>query len=269
MTRILVNGREGELLDPADRGLQYGDGLFETIAVQDGRPRFLEWHFERLAKGAARLGLSLPDTALLRAEIAALCPEQHGVIKLIVTRGAGARGYRPPRRPEPNRVVAASPWPDWEPAAWLDGVRLGWCRTRLGRNPALAGIKHLNRLEQVLARAEWDDGRMDEGLMQDEQDQVISGTQSNLFARIADRWVTPALDQCGVAGVMRRAFRNWTAEQGDPVIERALPAAELAEATAVALTNALIGAWPVREFAGRRLWLDPSVVQFNAWLGRQ
>ncbi|MGH8130125.1 MAG: aminodeoxychorismate lyase [Steroidobacteraceae bacterium] len=269
MTRILINGRKGDRLDPSDRGLQYGDGLFETIAVQGGRPRFLEWHFERLAEGALRLGLPLPEMMLLRTEILALCAEDQGVVKLVVTRGAGARGYRPPRDAAPNRIVSAWPWPAWPPTAWSDGVRLGWCRTRLGRNPALAGIKHLNRLEQVLARAEWDDGRMDEGLMQDERNQVISGTQSNLFAKVGDKWITPSLDQCGVAGVMRRAFRHWSAEQGDPVIERALPAAELASATALALTNALIGAWPVREFVGRRLALDPSVAQFNAWLARQ
>jgi len=267
--RVLVNGRKGGRLDPSDRGLQYGDGLFETIAVQGGQPRFLEWHLERLAEGALRLELPLPPRTLLRAEILAMCTEDRRVIKVIVTRGGGARGYRPPGHPEPTRIVVAWPWPTWPQAFWSEGVRLGCCRTRLGRNPALAGIKHLNRLEQVLARAEWDDGRMEEGLMQDELGHAISGTQSNLFAKIASHWVTPSLDQCGVAGIMRRAFRVWSADQGDPVIERPLPAAALAEASAFALTNALIGAWPVREFAGRGLAIDRSVAQFNAWLARQ
>ncbi|MGH8198529.1 MAG: aminodeoxychorismate lyase [Steroidobacteraceae bacterium] len=267
--RVLVNGREGGALDPADRGLQYGDGLFETIAVQGGRPRFLDWHLERLAEGARRLGLRLPEIALLRAEIGCVCAEPQGVVKLILTRGTGGRGYRPRADSATSRIVSAWPWPDREPGAWTEGVRLGWCRTRLGRNPALAGIKHLNRLEQVLARAEWDDERMDEGLMRDEQDQVISATQANLFARIAGRWVTPALDQCGVSGVMRRAFRSWSGNLHDPVIERALPASDLAAATGLVLTNSLIGAWPVREFAGRMLALDPSVDRFNVWLARQ
>lgn len=267
--RVLVNGHVGGMLDPADRGLQYGDGLFETIAVQDGRPRFLDWHFERLTDGAGRLGLPLPETGLLRAEIGSVCPDSRGVIKLIVTRGLGPRGYRPPLQASPCRIVSASAWPEWPRTAWTEGVRLGWCRTRLGRNPALAGIKHLSRLEQVLARAEWDDERMDEGLVRDDRDLVISATQANLFARIAGRWVTPALDQCGVAGIMRRAFRSWSAEAGDAVVERALPEAELATATGLVLTNALIGAWPVRELAGRALALDPEVAQFNDWLARQ
>lgn len=267
--RILVNGREETQVNALDRGLHYGDGLFETLAVIRGRPRFLDWHLERLSEGAKRIGLPLPNPGLLQAEVAAACAEPPGVVKLIVTRGVGPRGYRPPGHPEPTRIVLAAPRPDWSPAAWIEGVRLGWCRTRYGRNPALAGLKHLNRLEQVLARAEWDDGRMDEGLMQDDRGLAISATQANLFARIDGQWTTPALDQCGVAGVMRRAFRSWAAREGQAVAERELPAPELAKATHLLLTNALIGAWPVREFAGRSLALDPAAAEFNAWLEGQ
>jgi 4-amino-4-deoxychorismate lyase len=265
----LINGQADERLDARDRGLHYGDGIFETIAIIDGRPRFPGWHFERLAQGATCLGIPLPDFDQLRAEITVACPEPRGVAKVILTRGVGPRGYRPPTHPVPTRIVAASPWPDWEATRWSGGVRLGWCRTRYGRNPALAGIKHLNRLEQVLARAEWDDGSMDEGLMQDDRDGVISATQCNVFARIEGRWTTPALDQCGVAGIMRRAFLGWSADAGDPAVVRALPSRELALATHLFLTNALIGAWPVREFAGRKFAIDPRVAQFNEWLARQ
>ena len=267
--RALVNGREDGRIDPMDRGLHYGDGLFETIAVQGGRARFLDWHLERLADGAARLAIPLPEPDVLRAEIAAACAADQGLVKLIVTRGASERGYRPPRQPDPTRIVVGLPWPTLAPAAWTSGVRVGWCRTRLGRNPVLAGIKHLNRLEQVLARAEWDDAGLAEALMMDDRDLVIGGTQTNLFAWIADRWNTPALDQCGVAGVMRRAFLSWAAKCGDPVIERALPAAELVQATAMLLTNAVIGAWPVSELAGRTMAVDARVALFNAWVRRQ
>jgi 4-amino-4-deoxychorismate lyase len=267
--RMLINGCAEVRVDARDRGLHYGDGIFETIAIVNGRPRFADWHFERLAQGANRLGIPVPDLDLLRAEIALACPEPHGVVKVIVTRGVGQRGYRPPIHPEPTRIVAASSWPDRDPANESTGVRLGWCRTRFGRNPALAGIKHLNRLEQVLARAEWDDGSMDEGLMKDDRDSVISATQANVFARIGGQWVTPALDHCGVAGIMRRAFLGWAAESGDPVIARELPARELESASRVFLTNAVIGAWPVREFAERELAIDPRIGQFNEWLARQ
>lgn len=266
---VRVNGEDASRVDALDRGLQYGDGLFETLAIRRGMARFIDWHLERLADGSRRLGIPMPDAALLRDEIAAAVPAERGVVKLILTRGTGERGYRPPRQPRPTRIVQGLPWPAWDATACTDGVRVVWCRTRLGLNPGLAGIKHLNRLEQVLARSEWDDERVAEGLMMDVEGSVISGTQTNLFASIAGRWFTPALDRCGVAGVMRRAFMAWSAEQGDPVIERALTTAELAGAASLVLTNALIGAWPVRELAGNRYAVDPRAARFNAWLERQ
>jgi 4-amino-4-deoxychorismate lyase len=264
--RILVNGEARATVDALDRGLQYGDGLFETMAVANGRLRFLDWHLERLADGARRLGFPAPDVERIRAELGEAAQASSVVVKLVLTRGPGVRGYRPPHEATPTRIVAAF---DGPPAArTAAAARLDWCRTRLGRNPALAGIKHTSRLEQVLARAEWDDGRMDEGLMQDDQGHVICATQANVFARIGGRWVTPRLDGCGVAGIMRRAFREWLKGQGEPAQERTVPASELASASALVLTNALIGAWPVRELAGRTLEPDPHTLAFNAWLAR-
>ena len=266
---VLVNGRAGGQLDPLDRGLQYGDGLFETMAVQDGRARFMDAHFVRLAEGARRLGLPLPDPERLAAQIAAAWPKGRGVVKLIITRGPAGRGYRPPRTAEPTCIAAGFDWPAWPPTAWSEGVRLRYCRTRLGRNPWLAGIKHLNRLEQVLARAEWDDEGIAEGLMLDSMDQVISGTQCNLFAVIAGQAITPTLDQCGVAGVMRKAVCGWAAAERHAVIERSLGREELAAATEIFMTNALIGAWPVRELEGRPLPAGTLAARFNAWLAVQ
>jgi len=265
--RIFVDGREGERIDPLDRGLHYGDGLFETIAVQGGRPRLLEWHLERLSEGARRLGFPAPDLGQLRGEIAAARIDPRCVVKLILTRGSGERGYRPPRQALPRRIVAAWEWPT-QSATRAAGARVGWCRTILGRNPLLAGLKHLNRLEQVMARAEWDDGVMDEGLMCDDRGGVISATQANLFAKIDGRWTTPRLDECGVAGVMRRAFCAWQAEQGTPVEVRSLARADVEAAPALLLTSALIGAWPVSVLADRPLSEDPAAREFNAWLAR-
>jgi len=141
-----------------------------------------------------------------------------------------------------------------------------YCRTRLGRNPALAGLKHLNRLEQVLARAEWDGENIAEGLMLDDVGQVISGTQSNLFAVIAGRIVTPELGQCGVAGVMRRAFCGWAAAHASSVVEHSLRPGDLEAATEIFVTNSLIGAWPVRELAEKQLPAGTIAAQFNSWL---
>jgi 4-amino-4-deoxychorismate lyase len=266
---VLVDGREDGAIDPADRGLNYGDGLFETLAVKDGRARFFDWHLERLATGAARLGIPLPDASLLGEEVARVCPLGWGVVRIVITRGAGPRGYRPPRNPRPLRIVSAAAWPEQDPAFRSQGVRLRWCRVRLGRNPQLAGIKHLNRLEQVLARAEWDDPEVAEGLLMDDGGNVICATQANLFLIAGGRLVTPALEACGVAGVMRRAFRGWAEARGEAVVERAVSPAEIGTADGLLLTNALIGAWPVRELDGRRLAVDGRVAAFNAWLERQ
>lgn len=267
MIRILVDGREGERIDPLDRGLQYGDGLFETIAVQGGRPRLLEWHLERLCEGAQRLGFPAPELGQLRDEIAAASIDSRCVVKLILTRGSGERGYRPPQQVLPRRIVAAFDWPVM-PESRAAGACVGWCRTSLGRNPLLAGIKHLNRLEQVMARAEWDDGAMDEGIMCDDRGDVISATQANLFVKLEGRWATPRLDECGVAGVMRRAFCAWQAEQGSPVQVRTLARADVEAASALLLTSALLGAWPVCALADRPLAIDPAAREFNAWLAR-
>jgi len=265
--RVLVNGEPRGSVDARDRGLHYGDGLFETIAVANGRLRFLDRHLERLVEGTHRLGFPAIDRDAIRAELAAAASTPAAAVKLILTRGVGERGYRPPRDARPSRVVIVY---DGTPAALPDeGVSVGWCRTRLGCNPALAGLKHTNRLEQVLARAECDDGRMDEGLMRDGDGHVISATQANVFARIGGRWVTPRLDGCGVAGIMRRAFRDWLGGQGRAAEERVIPAAEIAAASALVLTNALIGARPVRELDGRKLMADPDVAAFNGWLARQ
>ena len=268
MRRIFVNGKAQATIDALDRGLQYGDGLFETIAVTAGRPRFLDWHLERLADGAHRLGFPGLDLNGMRTEIREAIEEPESVLKLILTRGTGPRGYRPPRDAKPTRIVAAFDWPAFPATAVTEGIRIDWCRTRLGRNAALAGLKHLNRLEQVLARAEWEDAAMDEGLMQDDRGRVVAATQANLFVRMAGDWVTPVLDECGVAGVMRRAFRQWAAERGEAIAERPIAAAELESAKSLILTNSLIGAWPVRELAGRKLAVDPIAEEFNAWLAR-
>jgi 4-amino-4-deoxychorismate lyase len=205
----------------------------------------------------------------LREEIAQVAPPGRGVVKLVVTRGSGVRGYCPPAEPAPRRIVTGLPWPERDPACWTRGVRVRWCLTRLGRNPVLAGLKHLNRLEQVLARAEWDDDSIAEGLMMDEGGRVIGGTQTNLFAATRDGFATPALTECGVAGVMRRAFGAWAAERGLVVAERMLTPADLDAGGSLLLTNSLIGAWPVRELDRRTLAIHPGAAEFNAWLETQ
>lgn len=249
---ILVNGHAQDHIAVADRGLHYGDGLFETIAVTGGRPRLWERHWRRLSTGCRRLGIAPPDPEILWEEASRVCGGvDRGVLKIILTRGAGGRGYRPVQTGQATRIMATYPWPAYPEANWRQGVAVRVCTTRLGRNPALAGIKHLNRLEQVLARSEWQDPHIAEGLMLDDDGHVIAGTLSNLFIVTAQGLLTPTLAACGVAGIMRSVILDLAAELDIVWQEKPLRLEDLLRADEVFLSNALIGIWPVRRVEQR------------------
>lgn len=250
---ILVNGQPADHLPVTDRGLAYGDGLFETLAVRHGVALYWDRHMARLREGCARLGLPAPDIALLSREAHTLLASgEYAALKLILTRGSGPRGYRAPSNPQCTRILmgldASRPPPDWQTL----GVDVRICRTRLSRNPTLAGIKHLNRLEQVLARAEWQD-EFQEGIMLDTEGHVVEGTMSNLFMIRDGHLATPLLDQCGVAGITRARLMEMARGLGIPVRECLLREADLRAAQGLFLTNTLIGLWPVRSLEGRAL----------------
>ncbi len=246
---ILINGEPQQTIAATDRGLQYGDGVFETIAVQEGRPRFWQAHLERLLDSCSRLDIPLPESHVLAQEIARLCSDgMNAIVKLIVTRGTGGRGYLPPASPEPSRVLIRYPWQ--VRTIPQEGIALRLCNTPLACNPALAGIKHLNRLEQVLARNEWRDETVQEGIMCSTGGEVIEGTMSNLFAVRQGRVVTPDLSGCGVAGVMRRQVLALAEQLGIPCdITRIMPS-ELYGMDELFVTNSIIGIWPVACYEG-------------------
>jgi len=255
--RALINGSAADCLTVADRGLQYGDGLFETLAVRGGEPCLWHAHLERLSRGADRLGIPCPPWELLLQECRQLTGgESTGVLKIILTRGSGGRGYGPPETPQPTRILTLHPWPDY-PTSWGEqGVEVIFCRTPLGENPVLAGLKHLNRLEQVLARSEWQERGIAEGLMQDGRGRIIGGTRSNLFLARAGRLLTPRLDTCGIAGTVRDLVLRIGGTFGIELLERDIMRADLAAADGLFLTNALIGVWPVRRLGAREIGLD-------------
>lgn len=249
--RVWVDG--ADVRTDLDRGLEFGDGLFETMAIVGGRIRLLERHLARLGAGCARLGIAPPPAALrTELEVAAREPGA-GVLKLIVTRGRGGSGYgAAPDLPARCWVAVMPARP--RPASFAeDGVALRWCETRLAVQPALAGLKHLNRLEQVLARRELQETDAAEGLMLDTDGRLVCGTMSNVFAVIDGTAVTPSLARAGVAGVMRGALLEAFAASGHRVEERDLAPSELAGASEVFVTNALIGVWPVRSL-GALTW---------------
>jgi 4-amino-4-deoxychorismate lyase len=248
--KTLIDGKPGDTLPVTDRGLLYGDGLFETLAVIDGRPCLWHRHLARLRDGCERLGIAVPDAATLRREAWSLTAQSpRAVLKIIITRGSGGRGYRPPEAAQPRRVLMLSDWPDW-PAAWAEqGVRVRLCDARVADSPMVAGLKHLGRLEQVLARAEWRDPAIAEGLMLDGRGHLIEATQSNLFLERAGQLITPELSRAGVAGVLRGLILDLAAAAGSPVLERRVVPEDLPQADALYLSNSLIGVWRVAALA--------------------
>ncbi len=251
---MLIDGEPRDLISARDRGLQYGDGLFETIAVREGRPCLWTRHLARLEAGCHRLGMPMPDPDRLATEAAAeIGGAAQATLKLILTRGQGPRGYRAPRPATPVRLLECTAPPAF-PDAWSSkGIRVRWCETRLSRNPRTAGLKHLNRLEQVLARSEWSDPRIAEGLMLDTEGRVVEGTMSNLFMVAQGRLFTPELSESGVAGVMRALVIDTARDLGLPLSVEKLMPVDLKGADALFMTNALVGIWPVCELQGEPL----------------
>lgn len=238
---ILVDGEPATVIDARDRGLAYGDGVFRTLKCLAGAPLWWRDQFDTLRRDCAALALSVPDGDALRDEVGRVAAGADCVVKILVTRGSGARGYAPPAGTPSTRVVMASALPPMAQSGAPADVMARLCSLRLAAQPRLAGVKHLNRLENVLARAEWNDPACYEGLLCDASGQLVGGTQSNLFWLEGNTLCTPPLDDCGIAGVtrtrlLRRAGRLGLASR----FERCLPAAILA-ADEVLIGNSLIG----------------------------
>ena len=244
---LLLNGQliasDKPVLHADDRGFHYGDGIFETMLLQHGRVRFLEDHWQRMKLGCDRLNIPQPERVLLDHELSMLTRDHAaGVIKFILSRGRSERGYRPPAKVIPSRLWQLFPEPGQSAP---DGITVRWCNTRLSRNPGLAGIKHCNRLEQVMALAEWQDTNITEGLMLDTEGELISATMNNVFLVVEETLVTPDLRYSGIQGVMRKKVLQFADQLAIPTEQRAVRAEEVIAAQEVFLTNSIRGIQPV------------------------
>ena len=241
----------------SNRGLNYGDGLFETMRIHRGALPLWPRHLARLREGAKRLGIALPDPVFIEACIQeTIASTEAGVLKLLLTRGDGGRGYAPPVDAQPVWTLALHSLPQM-PAA----LRLHLCETRLAIQPALAGIKHCNRLEQVLARAEVERAGCDEGLMRDTEGRPVCVTSANLLVCRDGRWMTPPVERCGVAGVLR----GWLLDAG-LVAEAALSMEDVLSAEGLALCNAVRGILPVSMLGARAWAAHPAITDLQARL---
>jgi 4-amino-4-deoxychorismate lyase len=257
---ILVNGVVRSEVAATDRGLAYGDGVFRTLRARAGVPRQWVRQYAKLARDCAALELSCPTAAVLEDDVRAACEAVECAVKIIVTRGAAERGYRYTEQSIATRIVIATAFQDYAAAFREEGVNVRVCALRLAHQPALAGVKHLNRLENVLARAEWSDADIAEGILCDPEGNAICGTMTNLFLATGGGLVTPSVDRCGVGGVTRERVMEAAVSIGCGCEVRNVAYGELMGADEVFLTNSLAGVWPVRSL-GDRIWSPGPVTR--------
>lgn len=233
------------LIPAGDRGLLYGDGLFETMLARDGSVARLDRHLARLAASAAALALPLPDgVARAVALVAAAAGPGTHALRLTLTRGTSARrGYEPPADARPTLLITAAPYRP--PAGPLTAITAS---VRVNPDSPLSRHKSLSALEKVLARAEAAQAGASEALLLNIHGRVAEGAASNLFIRRGGRWVTPPVSEGCLPGVMRAEVM---AETG--AVEAPLTAADLFAADAVYLSNALMGLVPLARLDGRPL----------------
>lgn len=267
---MLVNGAVANVLNANDRGLAYGDGVFRTLRVSQGRPKSWQLHYKKLVHDCEALGIDCPAEATLSDELQQLIRNQSDcIVKIIVTRGATTRGYPAPSKPDVTRILSIHTLPDYPAVFFERGVSLHLCKFRLAHQPRLAGIKHLNRLENVLAASEWNDPDLSEGILLDIHGNAIGGTRSNLFMLRGGILITPDLTQCGIEGVQRDRVMT-CAEQQDMNcrIER-ISLGNLCLADEIFLVNSAFGLWPVRELPGYRRYHFPVSQRIQEWLNHE
>jgi len=264
---MLVNGAPGNTINAADRGLAYGDGVFRTLRMRAGRPVCWGRQYAKLQHDCGALKIPCPAAPLLSAELQQIGKTQtEGVAKIIITRGVSARGYAPSDQSEATRIVSITPSTAYPAEYAKHGVRMHVCQVRLGHQPLLAGIKHLNRLENVLAAGEWQDQDIPEGILSDFAGNVICGTRSNLFMVRDGVLCTPDLARCGVAGVQRERVMEWARQQGVTCKVADLRMEELLQADEIFLVNSVFGLWPVRELADYRCTQHTTAWKIQEWL---
>ena len=243
--KTLINGKATTEISYFDRGLQYGDGVFETIAVENKSLLCWEDHLERLHLGLSRLNIKIADEDALKLEAISLIESNaKHVIKIIITRGQGGRGYASPENPESTRIISLYNFPEYPPVN-SNGITVRICNYRYGHNKALAGIKHMNRLEQVMARSEWTDTTIAEGIVLDSKNNVIEGTMSNVFCVIEGVLCTPNLQNCGVEGVIRNKVLKKAKSLNIKTEIKDISLIDFKKADEIFCCNSLIGIWPI------------------------
>lgn len=262
---IWINGVASDSVSALDRAFNYGDGVFETIRVEQGKSLLLQQHVARMQRGLETLGFDLDVVDALLADVEILPLAGNQVMKWLVSRGESTRGYAVPEQASPTRMIVLAPLSDFS-SQQAAGVKARFCDFRLGTNPALSGIKHLNRLEQVMARREWNDASIAEGLVCDLDGYLVEGTMSNLFW-VKDKVVfTPEINRCGVQGVMRDYLLSLLDKHEVAYKEGCFTPEDLITADEVFLTNSIIEIWPVTQLQQHRFAVGQTTLALQKWI---
>ena len=270
MSKVLINGIASEYVSVTDRGLHYGDGVFETIACVGNSAVFIQQHLNRMENGARRLNIPFPDRQLFLDDINCLLrgSNSNSIIKLILTRGRGKRGYRYEKTQIPMRICMLSAWPDYV-AHWREhGIATRFCQTQVSVNPQLAGIKSLNRLDSVLASSELGPA-FNEGFLSDIDGNVIEGSMSNIFIVSNGTLVTPDLSRCGVNGIMREQIIDIAQNNSIKVETRNITRDEMLESREIFISNSVIGACVVKQLEKQSYNTDTMTTTINKILDRR
>lgn len=244
-------------LSTADRSFQFGDGLFTTMRVKQGIIQLWPLHLIRLQQGVTRLGIAAPDWLQLEKQLKDAVTSEEQVLKVIISRGQGGRGYSPAGITKPGVYISTAPMPDYQ--SWqTQGITMGMAELRLAVQPALAGLKHTSRLEQVLLKQELEMSGFQELLVLDQQGFITEATVANVFFLSKGKWHTPALSRSGVAGVMRQHILN----RFPDIRQVNWRTAVLPQIDAIAITNALMGIVAVKQF-GKRILQDEPVLSLR------
>ena len=259
----LINGKVCDQIEIFDRALHYGDGVFETIAIQDSKVLCFDEHLIRLEKGCKKLKIPIQDKVIIKNEVSSLINTEtvdRAVVKIIISRGQGGRGYKIPENIESTRIISLFPWPNYSEKFSVSGIKTKICNYRYTNNSVLAGIKHLNRLEQILARSEWNDQEIIEGIVMNLDDYIIEGTMSNIFCIMDKTLYTPDLSLSGIKGIVREKIINLSDKLGLKIEIKKITLDFLLNAEEIFMCNSLIGIWPVNSI-DEKLFLEHKETQ--------
>lgn len=264
MAEYLVNGQISTFVPASDRGLHFGDGVFETLAVVQGQPRWWQDHMDRLAEGCHRLGLAMPAQAVLLREVQTACAGRvRCIARIVITRGPGTLAHCPEDGDWETRIVSAHSWPLGLEEASERGVKARICDVRLSVQSGLGGIRHLNRLEQVLAAVECRRKGVEEGLLLDGNDHLISAITANIFLVSGGNLLTPRMDRSGTRGVLRKRVLQAFKRRCEL---RRITLDMLPEASEAFLCSAIRGIVPVRAIDHMEFPVGPLTRELQTWL---